>query len=51
LIVTQYQDNISSTTIYSTTATPTDADLIHVITQAHGLGAKGNTQDSRGPCQ
>ena len=40
LIVTQYQDNISSTTIYSTTATPTDADLIHVITQANSLGLK-----------
>lgn len=38
LIVTQYQDNITSTVIYSTTATPTDADLIHVITQAHNLG-------------
>ncbi len=40
LIVTQYQDNISSTVIYSTTATPTDADLVHVITQAHNLGLK-----------
>lgn len=40
LIVTQYQDNISSTTIYSTTATPTDADLIHVISQAHNLGLR-----------
>ncbi len=38
LIVTQYQDNISSTVIYSTIATPTDIDLIHVITQAHSLG-------------
>jgi hypothetical protein len=40
LIVTQYQDNISSTLIYSTTATPTDADLIHAIAQAQGLGLK-----------
>lgn len=40
LIVTQYQDSISSTVIYSTTATPTDADLIHAITQAHDLGLK-----------
>ena len=40
LIVTQYQDDISSTTIYSTSATPADADLAHVITQAHGLGLK-----------
>jgi hypothetical protein len=40
LIVTQYQDTISSTSIYSTTATPTDADLIHAITYAHSLGMK-----------
>lgn len=40
LIVPQYQDNISSTLIYSTTATPTDADLIRVITQAHNLDLK-----------
>lgn len=38
LLATGYQDNISSTTIYTNTATPTDADLIHVITEAHGLG-------------
>jgi hypothetical protein len=38
LIVTQYQDNINSTDINATTATPTDADLIHVILQAHDLG-------------
>jgi len=40
LLVTQYQDNVSSTTICSTTGTPTDADLIHVIAQAHSLGLK-----------
>ena len=40
LIVTQYQDDITSTTIYTTTATPTDADLIHAITYAHSLGMK-----------
>ncbi len=40
LLVTQYQDDISSTAIHSTTSTPTDADLIHVITRAHSLGVK-----------
>ncbi|MBM4430735.1 MAG: hypothetical protein FJ026_10385, partial [Chloroflexi bacterium] len=35
LIVTSYQDDISSTAIYTTTATPTDADLVHAIAQAH----------------
>ena len=38
LIVTQYQDDISATSIYTTTATPTDSDLVHVIEQAHALG-------------
>ena len=40
LIVTHYQDTISSTTIYTTTSTPTDADLVHAIAQAHSLGLK-----------
>jgi hypothetical protein len=40
LIVTQYQDTLTSTIIYPTPGTPTDADLIHVITQAHSLGLK-----------
>ena len=40
LIVTQYQDDISSTTIEPTMATPADADLIQVISQAHSLGLK-----------
>jgi Glycoside Hydrolase Family 113 len=41
LIVTGYQDTQSSTTIDLTSQhTPTDADLIHVIQQAHGLGLK-----------
>lgn len=38
LIVTRYQDTIESTTIYTTTATPADGDLVHVINQAHSLG-------------
>ena len=40
LIVTGHQDTITSTTIITTTATPTDADLTHVITEAHGRGLK-----------
>ncbi len=40
LLATSYQDTITSTTIFTTTATPTDADLIHVITGAHNLGLK-----------
>lgn len=40
LIVTQYQDSISSTDVYPTLGTPTDADLVHVIRQAHHLGLK-----------
>jgi hypothetical protein len=40
LIVTQYQNNIATTDIYATAATPTDADLIHVITQAQSMGLK-----------
>ena len=38
LIVTRYQDTITSTTIYTTTGTPTDEDLVHAINQAHSLG-------------
>lgn len=39
LIVTQYQDTISSTVIYADSQkTPPDGDLIHAITQAHSLG-------------
>jgi len=39
LIVSQYQDNISSTVIYpDDDATLTDTNLIHVITQAHSRG-------------
>jgi hypothetical protein len=38
LIVTRYQDTITSTTIYSSPNTPTDEDLVHVINQAHSLG-------------
>jgi hypothetical protein len=40
LIVTRYQDTITSTTIYASPGTPTDADLMHVISQAHSLGMK-----------
>ncbi len=40
LIVTGYQDTITSTTVFAATATPTDADLIHVITEAHGRGLR-----------
>jgi hypothetical protein len=40
LIVTGYQETFTSTTIFTTTATPTDADLIHAITQAHNLELK-----------
>jgi Glycoside Hydrolase Family 113 len=40
LIVTRYQTAITSTIIYTTTGTPTDEDLIHVISQAHSLGMK-----------
>ena len=39
LIATDYQETITSTVItYTLPRTPTDADLIHVITQAHSLG-------------
>ena len=38
LIVTGYQDTIDSTSIYTSTATPTDEDLLHVINLAHSLG-------------
>ena len=40
LVVTCYQEDIASTTITATEQTATDADLIHVITQAHALGLK-----------
>jgi hypothetical protein len=41
LIVTGYQDSIASTSIDRTHAsTPTDADLVHAIDQAHSLGLK-----------
>ncbi len=38
LLATGYQDTIDSTTIYTNSATPTDAELVHVIQQAHDLG-------------
>jgi hypothetical protein len=35
-----YQNYITSTTIFTTTQTATDADLLHVITVAHDMGLK-----------
>src|SRR5512136_795658 len=40
LIVTCYQNNLSSTQILAAESMSTDADLIHVIKQAHALGLK-----------
>ncbi len=40
LIVTMYQDSISSFDIYSTSNSSSDDDLIHVISEAHNLGLK-----------
>ena len=40
LIVTCYQDTISSTNIYPSDGTPTDEDLVHVLDRAHALGLK-----------
>lgn len=40
LIVTIYQDSISSFDIYATNNTASDDDLIHVINEAHNLGLK-----------
>ncbi len=40
LVVTQYQETISSTTIAPTSRTMPDDDLIEVIDQAHQLGLK-----------
>lgn len=40
LLVTHHQETIASTTILTTSATPTNADLTHAITEAHGLGLK-----------
>jgi len=40
LVVTQYQDTIDSTTIGPTAGTPTDADVVHAIAEAHRLGLK-----------
>lgn len=40
LIVTCYQDNISSTRIYASEATPTDDDLIHVFNVARALNLR-----------
>lgn len=40
LLVTQYQDTITSTTIYAESRTPTDSALAYAIAQAHQLGFK-----------
>lgn len=40
IVVTQYQDNVNSTTIGPTDGTPTDADVRHAIRAAHALGLK-----------
>lgn len=40
LIVTQYQNNLSSTAIGPTEGTPTDAEVIATIQEAHRLGLK-----------
>jgi hypothetical protein len=40
VIVTQYQDDLDTTTIFQTAETATDAELVHAITQAHALGLK-----------
>jgi len=41
LVVTGYQETITSTVItYTLPRTPTDSDLVHVITQAHSLGMR-----------
>ncbi len=40
LIVTCYQENLGSTQIFASASTPTDDDLIHVLSQAHALGLK-----------
>lgn len=40
IVVTQYQDNVNSTAIAPTDGSPTDADVIHAIAEAHDLGLK-----------
>jgi hypothetical protein len=40
LIVTCYQDNIGSTSIFATEQTPIDTDLIHALNRAHSLGLR-----------
>ncbi len=40
LLTTRYQDTITSTVLYATPRTPTDADLIHAAASAHDLGLK-----------
>jgi hypothetical protein len=40
LIVTQYQDDLDTTAIYPTAETPTDAEVVQAINQAHALGLK-----------
>jgi hypothetical protein len=40
IIVTVYQDTITSTEITSTDKTPSDEDLVHIISKAHALGLR-----------
>jgi hypothetical protein len=40
LVVTGYQDNLASTTIYRNEATPTDEGLTRALDRAHALGLK-----------
>ncbi len=41
LVVTGYQETYTSTTVdFTQESTPTDADLVHVIEYAHGLGLR-----------
>ncbi len=40
LVVTGYQSAVTSTTIVSSTAIPSDSDLVHAISRAHSLGLK-----------
>lgn len=40
IVVTQYQFDLNTTNIYPTGKTPTNADLIHIISKAKSLGLK-----------
>ncbi len=40
LIVTEYQDDLNTTSIYTNSDTPADAEVVQAISQAHALGLK-----------